>query len=69
MKLILAFVISLLLIFAGCVKAGTKEIGTKEKSETEEKTTGIDLGISDSDLQIDDPAVDPTNDNFEIEKP
>lgn len=59
MKTIAIFMLALLLLFAGCIKEkGVTPAGQTEKTRT-------DLGISNSDLQIDDLGLDPTNDEFE----
>ncbi|MGB9719414.1 MAG: hypothetical protein ACPL06_02355 [Candidatus Anstonellales archaeon] len=67
MKLLFIFAAALLLLSAGCIKTGAKDdaTGGAGGQTIEQKTTGIDLGISDSDLQIDDSELDPTIDEFE----
>lgn len=64
MKTIAIFMLALLLLFAGCIKTGgASEKGSTTAEQTEKTRT--DLGISNSDLQIDDLGLDPTNDEFE----
>lgn len=66
MRMVIIFTL-VLLLFAGCINVGAEEnkAGTLQKQE--KKTD--DLNISDSDLVIDEPVIDPTIDDFEIERP
>ncbi len=67
MKSIAVFVLALLLLFAGCVEtsAGEKTSAGQTEQTGQQKTPKVDLGISNSDLKIDDPGLDPATDNFE----
>jgi len=72
MKLLPLLAVAILLIFAGCIKTnGTETAGAGQVEKTQEqKQEGVDLGISNSDLQIDDPGLDPTTDSSEdLERP
>jgi len=59
--------VAFLFLLFGCVgtDTGKQTSSTQTSQTTQQKTPEVDLGISDSDLNIDDPAIDPTTDSFE----
>jgi hypothetical protein len=77
MKLLSLLAVAILLISVGCIKTNAIETAgagqvekTQEQKQEVQKQGGVDLGISNSDLQIDDPGLDPTTDSSEdLERP